>query len=495
MSGCASNGEVAAGSGCSGGGRAGFDCRIASSAEPAEAPQATPEAPKRADVTANIATTSPDVFDSAAREAPAFKPPEPKVANLTLENAIAAAVLGHPLMGAAAARIQKAKSGIGFAQAALEPTLSVDTGTGWAGLGQYSNYPTIAASGGVPGTERTDFNIAFRKLIFDFGAAREEVERNKSLADSEKLKLADQAEEIALRTVNAYLNQLEQQEQLALIDDTIASQRKLAKLVQLSQENGNSAAADVDRINSKIIEIEAMRADIDSANRVAREELRRLTGIDSRSVTRPKVVSGALPATPDAAVEESRRNSPAVLAIRAQAVALDHQLASQKASQLPRVDFEGDGGVKHYVGVPSASIGVIDSRAMVVVSYKMFDGGAGNASVEHILADQNENRFNELDQMETLELNLRRFYEQIAADGAKHASYVRGVQTAEKVNSLYTEQFKAGKRTVFEVLDSFTSIFSMRKALIEGQYDAMRARYGILRNLGRLNASLVGKGG
>jgi outer membrane protein TolC len=48
------------------------------------------------------------------------------------------------------------------------------------------------------------------------------------------------------------------------------------------------------------------------------------------------------------------------------------------------------------------------------------------------------------------------------------------------------EQFKAGKRTVFEVLDSRMVVFTMQKNAVNGRYEQLRAAYGILRNMGRL---------
>jgi len=472
----------------------------------ATAPGAQPR-PTRSQVVGTIADAGPDIADEIAPHGmPVFDTgPGGKskgkgdddadlhrtVAHLTLQDAVATAVLSHPTMGAAAAKVRAALADVSAAKSAFNPTLSVTTGTGWSTLGQYSNYPFVGAAPDLPGTSRTDVGVSFRQLIYDFGAAREMVEKNKSAEESETLKLADQAEDIALRTVNAYLNLIEQQELLSLIDQTIASQRKLAGLVKLSQQNGASAASDVDRINSKIIEIEASRADIDSAYHIALAEFKRLTNIEPKQVRDPHIPDAAVPANADLAVRESRKENPAVLAIRAQGVSLEHELQAQKAQGLPHIDFEGDSAVKHYIGTSTASVGIVDNRAMVVLSYKMFDGGLNQAEISHIRASQEANDYNELDQMETLELNIRRFYETLNADRLKQKSTELGVATAEKVNQSYLEQFKAGKRTVFEVLDSYTSIFTMRKNKIEGQYEAMRSQYGILRNLGRLNKTLA----
>ena len=454
--------------------------------------------PDRSQVRPQLASATPELLDS--RGAPDRSSTQVmgklvprQVAQLTLSDAVATAVLSHPLMGAAAARVARTGADVDAANAAFKPTLSVNTGTGFATLGQYSNYPVIGASGGVPGTWRTDIGLSFRQLVYDFGAAHEEVERNKALMDAEKLKLADQAEDIALRTVNAYLNLLEQQELLAISDQTIAEERKLASLVKLSQQNGNSASSDVDRIASKIIEIEAMRSDVNSAYRIALDEFRRLTAIEPKQVRRPNIADTIIPRTVEQAIKESKAESPAVLAIRANSVSLEHQFREQEAQGKPHIDFEADATVKHYQGVPSASIGVIDNRAMFVINYKIFDGGLQESLLGHIRASQEENRFTELDQMETLELNIRRFYETIEADKIKREAAQRGVITAEKVNQSYTEQFKAGKRTVFEVLDSYTSIFTMKKNSVNGEYEALRSEYGILRNLGRLNRAIVAK--
>ena len=474
----------------------------------APGPQAMPT---RSQVVGTVADAGPDLAEMVAPHGmPVFDPgPGSKlkakadddgnlhrtVAHLTLQDAVATAVLSHPTMGAAAAKVRAALADVSAAKSALNPTLSVTTGTGWATLGQYSNYPFVGAAPDLPGTSRTDVGLSFRQLIYDFGAAREVVEKDKSAQESEMLKLADQAEDIALRTVNAYLNLIEQQELLSLIDQTIASQRKLAGLVKLSQQNGASAASDVDRINSKIIEIEASRADIDSAYHIALAEFKRLTNIEPKEVRPPHIPDAAVPPNADLAVRESRKENPAVLAIRAQGVSLEHELQAQKAQGLPHIDFEGDSSVQHYIGTSTASLGIVNNRAMVVLSYKMFDGGLNQAEISHIHASQEANDYNELDQMETLELNVRRFYETLNADRLKQKSTELGVATAEKVNSSYLEQFKAGKRTVFEVLDSYTSIFTMRKNKIEGQYEAMRSQYGILRNLGRLNKTLAMESG
>ena len=142
--------------------------------------------------------------------------------------------------------------------------------------------------------------------------------------------------------------------------------------------------------------------------------------------------------------------------------------------------------MKHYIGNPAASQGIVDTRVMLMVSYKLLDGGLMSAQEDRIREDRRANDFKTLDEKESIELNLRRFYQALSANRSKEDAAIRGTATARQASSLYMEQFKAGKRTVFEVLDSRMVVFTMQKNAVNGRYEQLRAAYGILRNMGRL---------
>jgi outer membrane protein TolC len=147
--------------------------------------------------------------------------------------------------------------------------------------------------------------------------------------------------------------------------------------------------------------------------------------------------------------------------------------------------------VKHYLGSPAASIGTVDTRLMVMVSYKLLDGGSMSAQTDRIHEDLRANDFKIVNEKETIEFNLKRFYQTLSANHIKETAAVQGISTAEKAYSLYLEQFKAGKRTVFDVLDSRSVVFTMRKNAVNAKYEQLRAAYGILRNIGILVETAV----
>ena len=411
--------------------------------------------------------------------------------SVLLGEAVCVAVLSHPLMGAQAAKVSGSLADVRTAQGALKPQLQVFAGSGGSYLGSYQNYPQQFGSVAIPGSSRSDAGFSLRQLVYDFGAAKADVARSRSVVDAERLRLADQAEDIALRTVNAYLNLLEQRELIVLMDRVVADDNAFANLVKLSEQQGNGTVADVSRIKSKVIEVEAVMTDLMTSMKAAEDEFSRLTKIDPGLVRQSPRGVPRIPASFDVAMEAAKRSNPSLLAFSATGASIDHQLASQQAQRLPRVDLQGDGLVKHYLGTPAASQGVVDSRLMLMLSYKLLDGGTMSAQADRIREDKRANDFKTLDEKETIELNLRRFYQALTSNKIKESAALQGTATAQKANSLYLEQFKAGKRTVFEVLDSRMVVFTMQKNAVNGRYEQMRAGYGILRNMGKLVEAAV----
>jgi outer membrane protein, adhesin transport system len=452
------------------------------------------QAIERKEVYPQVANASSGMATLVAPSAPQISGSDPGAAanpatkgrGILLGEAVGAAVLSHPLMGAQAARVTGSLADVRTAQGAVKPQMQVYAGAGGSYLGTYANYPEQFGAVSVPGSSRSDAGFTLRQLVYDFGAAKADIARSKSLVVAERLRLADQAEDIALRTVNAYFNLLEQSELIALIDKVVADDNNFANLVKLNESQGNGTVADVNRIRSKVIEVEAVRTDISTSYQTAQDEFYRLTKLDPGQVKRLPYALPRIPSSFEPALEAARQSNPSLLALGANAASIDYQLASQQAQRLPRVDVQGDGLVKHYVGSPAASQGVVDSRLMLMVSYKLLDGGVMAAQADRIREDRKANDFKTLDEKESIELNLKRFYQALSANRIKETAAIQGTATAQKANSLYLEQFKAGKRTVFEVLDSRMVVFTMQKNAVNGKFEQLRAAYGILRNMGRL---------
>ncbi len=212
-----------------------------------------------------------------------------------------------------------------------------------------------------------------------------------------------------------------------------------------------------------------------------------MTKLDPDRLGRPASILSQVPAGFDVAFEIAKQHNPSLLALSAAGVSFSHQLDSQKAQALPRVDIQGDGLVKHYVGTPAASQGIVDTRLMLMVSYKLLDGGTLAAQADRIREDKKANDFRTLDEKESIELNLRRFYQALV--GQPHQGS-RGDSRASRSHKRPIRYIWSSSRRAREPSSRCStagwSCSRCTRIRLNAKYEQQRAAYGILRNMGRL---------
>jgi outer membrane protein, adhesin transport system len=406
-----------------------------------------------------------------------------------LEDAVASAVLDFPEIAASKARVREAAAGIGVARAGLFPTADarIAAGANYSGGFEGRSMPYEKASNALDG--RFDGGVILRQLLFDFGAVRSDMERAKLLRDAEQMKLVEKIDEIAHRTAQAYLRILEQRSLLSLVDDTIAAHERLLKIVQAHAREGHGTVADVQRVNSRLIDVKAIRSDVSLQLMGAEDQFERLTrGRPGRLGPAPDL-SGKIPPGPAAAVQRMLDNNPRLAALQATRRSTEKELDFQRASQLPKFNLEVDTESKNF---RNGQLGrtQLEGRAMVAMRYRITDGGLSRATEEQISARIQGHEMTLLNEREQFEADLRQGYRAIDSARRKERLIGEGVASARRVQELYLEQFKGGKRTIFELLDGQMAFYTARRSQIESQYEGRRAVFDILKATGELTMRL-----
>jgi outer membrane protein TolC len=282
---------------------------------------------------------------------------------------------------------------------------------------------------------------------------------------------------------------LEQRALLNLVDEVIAAHEHLARVIAAHAREGHGTVADVQRVNSRLVDVRAIRADVSLQQQLAEDQFERLTKINPGRLTAAPNLRGRVPATSQIAINAMLTANPRLAALQNTARASQKELESQRASTLPRINLEVDSETKNFRNGPSGRMQA-EGRAMVAMRYRIMDGGLSAATQEQILARIEGSQYLYLNEREQIEQDIRQAYRAIESSGRKLKLVTSGVESARKVRELYLEQFKGGKRTVFELLDSQMSFFTIRRSQIESQYEGERAVYEILRATGKLTEVL-----
>jgi outer membrane protein TolC len=408
--------------------------------------------------------------------------------SMTLHGAVTQAALTHPEIRAAEAKVREARAGIAIAGSGLYPQGEIKLSAGGS-QGGNSTGRGIFERANPDGNMRFDGALTFRQLLFDFGATKADVERSTYVKEAEKLKLLDKVDEIVLKTTQAYLRILEQRALLSLVDETVASHRRLAAIVQANQREGNGTAADVNRVNSRLTDMYAIRSDVALQLSAAEEALFRMTRVRPGQLASAPLLNRSLPGSPEQAVIAMRRNNPRLASMSMTTQSIDKEIEFQRNNQLPRVQLEADGDTKNY-GAVNRHKNEVEGRALVTVRYKFMDGGLAQGTQEQLTHRRDANVYMQQNEDEQTSSDIRQAYRSIDSARRKQRLVSEGISTSARVQELYLEQFKAGRRTVFELLDSQMSSFTVRRSEIESRYEGQRATYEILRNTGRLAEAL-----
>ncbi|MCB1508354.1 MAG: TolC family outer membrane protein [Hyphomicrobiaceae bacterium] len=409
---------------------------------------------------------------------------------MTLAYVVNRAATMHPEIIMAMARLEEARAGAEATRSALLPQVDLSLAAGHNTTGSFAGEPFMPTSEGSIGAGRVDGTVSVRQILFDFDATRQLVRSDIATADAAHFRLMDKTEDIVLQTAVAYLNILQQRQLIALVDQNIQAHERFLTIVQANEEDGNGTLADVNRVSARLVEVRALRTDLSTQLEAAVDQFRRLARTAPGRLEPPESVMAAVPTSLEDALALALQRNPRLMALEYAVRASQYNLAAIRAGDRPRIDLEVEGAAQNYIGQNRRTD--IDVRGMVVFSYRLFDGGRTASETEQAEARIRQSRARYTNERDAVEAELEDAYRSITAARVKLDDLREGVRASRQVRELYTEQFRAGERTIFELLDAQNSLFSAERELITNQFSELQAAYSALRGIGRLTATIVG---
>ncbi len=439
------------------------------------APALAPVAPALAIAAPALAIAAPAAPTPVpAGSATPAEPPADAVESLRA--AIVAALKGNPEIQIALAQQDDARWGVAEARAAYLPHLDVTAAYG----------EEMARAGHSASTDRLrlEASATLTQNLWDFGITINDIKRAKAAYRSAQWATREKIEVIAYDITNAYLGVLAQQQLVDLAEAEQAATQKILRVVTVQKDLGLTTPADVSRAQTRLDNVKSQVLDRRSALQQARSAYRRLTDhLPARAVPLPDAAA-ALPATAESAVALIDDHAPRMAQAVEDRRSLGKQHASQLGTFLPRIGLMVQGNHKYDV---AGSTGLAnDARAMVSVTYNLFNGGADRALVARISARIREADYELERRRREVAQDIRIDFEGLEAARAKIATIEAEIASATHVVELYRQQFREGHRTVFDLLESEQTLFAARASAVTNGTAMHAAEYRVLQKLGGL---------
>lgn len=399
----------------------------------------------------------------------------------TLRDAVEHAIATNPDIKIAEAQQEDAFYAVREARAGFLPKVDLNVGGG----------PEVSRQSGNEEITRIrrELNATLRQTVFDFGLTQFDYRRAKQNYESAKLETLQSVEGLTYEVAVAYLGVLQQQKVVALAQQNLEAHRYILNLVTAQKEAGQGTAADVNRVSSSLSNAESFMLEEESKLQQSRDEYRRLLDAPPGLLVDPLLDLSLLPQSAEDAADRSVEESPRLLQVKADTTSIRNQLRSHRGNFLPKVEMEVQGNLRTDVAGETGE--TRDARAMMFLRYNAFNGGADSAISARLRARIKEIGFEFEKQRREVEQSIRNDFTAIDASRAKVNTIDDQVNAAKEVVRLYEEQFRAGDRTAFDLLDAQQALINAKLEQILNSYQETRAAFRVLQQLGSLYYALT----
>ena len=129
---------------------------------------------------------------------------------------------------------------------------------------------------------------------------------------------------------------------------------------------------------------------------------------------------------------------------------------------------------------------------MISLSGQLYDGGERVAKTNQLIARVGEVKYRYRQTLDQLEQDIEDSARILRTANEKRASIAERIAASTSVVNLYQQQFEAGTRTIFELLDAQRELFAAKGEQITSRFEVMRASYSAAMLNGNLADVILG---
>lgn len=368
-------------------------------------------------------------------------------------------------------------------------------------------YPSVDLSGGYgrersdnPGTKarlddngeielnRQELGVTLSQKLFDGFEVKHQVAGEQAKVKSSEHQVKNTAENIGLKVTENYLEVLHREDLLDLAKSNVVIHQKLLEQIRTVVEGGVGRKADLEQSESRLSLAKATLAKTQGDKRDAEANYQRVTGqlpTALEMVSRELVVQALqLPETLEAVLETALLDHPALRVSAADLEAAKAYRQQADANFMPRLNL--DLGVTDNDNLDGIAGTNDDVSAMLRLRYNLYRGGADQAH-RHETAERVTRATEAWHRTQRIvEENVRLSWNSLIT-ARERLDYLQSyVESTERVLVSYKEQFKLGRRSLLDVLDSENELFNARSVFTTAKYTELLALFRVVASMGLL---------
>ncbi|MGF1735100.1 TolC family outer membrane protein [Photobacterium satsumensis] len=394
----------------------------------------------------------------------------------SLEQAVADTLATNPEIKRAynefMSRNQSTRSSVGD----YLPSIDLEASAG------YEDYDNTTNSTGD--YEPLDASISLRQLIWDGSITYHDIQRNKAEAEAQRYQLLADAQDKALRVTEIYLDTLEAQEVLALSQTNFTVHQRIFTDIKKRTDSGIGSTADLAQIEGRLAR---SRSNLIAAENNLQDkitEFYREVGSAPVNLEKPEVDQNYIPTSLESAISEAKDSNPVLFVANNDIDAANYQYKQAKGDFYPTFSIEAS---QEWGEDLDGTPGHTDEfKAMLKMEYNLYNGGSDLAESRRAAYQLSQSKDVRDRAYRLLEESTRLAWSGMELALNQILYLQQHVDASARTVIAYEKQFRIGKRTLLDVLNTENELFEARKAYLDAHYAGILAKYRVLNSTGQL---------
>lgn len=370
------------------------------------------------------------------------------------------------------------------ARSAYYPTLDLN-----AGIGRAHTVNAFAASVDNPSITdltRREFGLNLTENVFDGFNTVFEVQRTTLQTLGSDYKIFGTANDVSLNVIEQFLNVILQHKLVALSVDNLNIHKSLTSMISGRVHSGISPESEFSQSNTRVNLAESNLITQTSNLEDAQTKYKRYVGATATNLQMPTTPRfPAIPRSQREALDIALQRHPILRSANAEVVAAYAQHNESKFTNYPKLDLVLSADMNHNI---AGIEGPFDNyMAMARLSYNIFAGGK-------YIAKQKETAYQTQNALEIRNRTILQIREAIQLAWTAMVNQHKRMLTldiyrhdAAKTLASYNEEYKLGKRTLLDLLDTQNEVYQSNVSYQQAKFDELFARYRLLNAMGTLD--------
>ncbi len=419
--------------------------------------------------------------------------------SLTLQQAADLAVKSYPDVLAAEEFGKALDQKVQQAYAGYLPRMDFTVGYGSETADNATTRAANSAAGRTQhdlGLNRGEGSLVVKQNLFDGADVRSKVAQAKAQLQAAQARLQLTSDAVALLAVQTYVEMVIKYIQLESIKDNVQLHQHIMAKVQKKFEAGAGSEADVEQAKSRTLLASANQASNQAAYKNTQAKFKEIVGLPpltAEEMVMPVAPEALLPKSLEEAWNRTMLDNKELEAARFAVAAAESGLAVAQAALYPKVEMELTGSNTANV---SGSAGHSQTlTAMLRMNHNLYNGGADLSKLEEQQNLLTQAQLNLEKGRLTLKQAVQESWNRLAMAKDRIHFMRRHYEVSKQVTTSYHQQFKAGKRTLLDLLNSENELFAAKNGLLLEELNHIKGAYELFGRMGTLREVLTATAG